>query len=177
MQFETTRIEGCYLVSPEPREDERGFFERRWCQKEASSAGITVNFVQVNYSFNPLQHTLRGLHYQLEAAAEDKLVECLQGEIFDVALDLRPTSPTHGQWFGTTLCARQRQSLFIPKGCAHGYLTLTPQTGVQYHVSSPYAPQAERGCRWNDPAWAIDWPAHEQLHLSPKDAAWPLASP
>jgi dTDP-4-dehydrorhamnose 3,5-epimerase len=138
-----------------------------------AARGLTADFVQCNESFSARKGTLRGLHYQAAPHGEVKLVRCVRGAIFDVLVDLRPDSSTYTRWFGAELTAANRRLLYIPEGCAHGYLTLEDQSEVEYPVSCAYHPDAERGIRWNDPRFAIAWPDVEPLTLSPKDRQWP----
>jgi dTDP-4-dehydrorhamnose 3,5-epimerase len=173
MRFAETAVHGAFLVDPEPREDERGFFARLWCRDEFAAHGLTADFVQCNDSFSARRGTLRGLHYQTAPFGEVKLVRCVRGSVFDVLVDLRPDSPTFTRWFGAELSAANRRMLYVPEGCAHGYLTLEDQSEVVYPVSREYRPEAERGVRWNDPRFAIAWPHLEPLTLSPKDRQWP----
>lgn len=169
MKFTKTPIEGVYEVSLEPRIDDRGFFMRGWCEKEFQDAGLYFTFVQSNLSFNKKRGTLRGLHYQLAPHQEDKFVSCPQGAIFDVALDLRPDSKTYGKWYGAELSGENYKALLIPKGCAHGYITLQDNSLVFYQVSAFYCPEAERGICWDDSRFAISWPIAPAL-ISKKDA-------
>ena len=173
MKFVATPVHGAFLVEPTPRSDERGFFARVWCQDEFVAQGLTAAFVQCNDSLSRHKGTLRGLHYQAAPFGEVKLIRCVQGSVFDVLVDLRPGSPSYLKWFGTALTAANRTMLYVPEGCAHGYLTLEDDSEVMYPVSSPYRPEAERGVRWNDPAFGIEWPEVGALTMSAKDQAWP----
>jgi dTDP-4-dehydrorhamnose 3,5-epimerase len=168
MKINPTFLDGVYEIELAPRTDERGFFMRGWCAHEFKKAGLDVQFVQTNISFNHRAGTLRGLHYQEAPYQEDKLVTCLRGTIFDVALDLRLTSKTYGQWYGAELSEKNNKSLLVPKGCAHGYITLQDNSLVYYQVSEFYHPEAERGIRWDDERFAIQWPG-EVREMSPKD--------
>jgi dTDP-4-dehydrorhamnose 3,5-epimerase len=172
MKFESTPITGVFLLSPEERRDDRGFFARMFCIEEFAARGLETRVAQANISSNSRRGTLRGMHYQLGAAAEVKIVRCTQGAVWDVALDLRPDSPTFGQSFGAELTAENHRMLYIPRGCAHGFITSTEDTEVFYLVSSLYAPAEERSVRWNDPRFGIAWPATVE-QISPKDAATP----
>jgi dTDP-4-dehydrorhamnose 3,5-epimerase len=172
MRFIDTRIDGAYVVQPEPVGDARGFFSRLWCTTEFAQQGLTAAFVQCNNSFSADARTLRGLHYQVAPYAEVKLVRCTRGSIFDAIVDLRPESPTFRQWCGIELTAENRTMLYVPEGCAHGYMTLERETEVMYPVSQPYHPDAERGIRWDDPAFGIEWPRGAPDSLSPKDQRW-----
>ena len=173
MRVTATPIAGAHLIDPEPIVDERGFFARLWSQTAFADQGLAEDFVQCNSAFNVGRATLRGLHYQVAPHQEVKLVRCVHGAIFDVLVDLRPDSPTHLRWFGTELTARNRTMLYVPQGCAHGYVTLEDASEVFYLVSHPYHPEAERGARWDDPLFAIQWPIVDGLTISAKDRSWP----
>lgn len=160
-------------IAPEPHHDPRGLFARLFCPIEWAAAGLApFSPVQMNLSRNPTLHTLRGLHLQHPAHAEAKLVRVTQGRIFDVALDLRPESPTYLQWAGVELDAEGMQALFIPAGCAHGFLSLAPDTDVLYLMDRAHVPNQGRGVRWDDPRFAIAWPA-EPVLMDARDASWP----
>lgn len=173
MIFEPAPVNGAWILDLERREDDRGFFARAWCRKEFEAHGLVSSFVQTNVSLSRSKGTIRGLHYQVAPYEEAKLVRCVRGAIWDVLLDLRPASSTFLRWFGVNLTAENRRQLYIPEGCAHGYQTLTDASEVSYNVSAFYAPEAERGIRWNDPLFAIDWPIADTPFVSPKDQAWP----
>jgi dTDP-4-dehydrorhamnose 3,5-epimerase len=173
MQFVATPIDGAYLVEPMPQGDDRGFFARVWCRDEFAAHGLNAAFVQCNDSLSRHRGTLRGLHYQVAPHAEVKLIRCVRGAVFDVLVDLRPSSPTYLRWYGIELTAANPTMLYVPEGCAHGYLALEDDTEVMYPVTSVYCPEAERGVRWNDPAFGIAWPDVGPLTLSTKDQAWP----
>lgn len=172
MLFQPTKLQDAYLIALEPATDERGFFARSWCQQEFAAHGLDTRLVQCNLSFNKVQGTLRGMHYQLPPAAETKVVRCIRGAIYDVAIDLRPTSPTYRQWTAVTLSAENRLSFYIPKGFAHGFQTLTDEAEIFYQMSDFYAPAAARGIRWNDPAFQIEWPLPVTV-MSVKDQGYP----
>jgi dTDP-4-dehydrorhamnose 3,5-epimerase len=172
MIFTATRVQGAFLIDMKRIEDERGFFARAWCRQEFVEHGLNPAVEQCNVSFNVEAGTLRGLHYQRAPHAEAKLVRCTGGAIFDVAVDLRPNSPTYRQWIGAELTSTNRRMLYIPEGCAHGYLTLAPDTEVFYQVSVPYAAAAADGVRWNDPAFGVQWPVEPRVIL-PRDAQYP----
>jgi dTDP-4-dehydrorhamnose 3,5-epimerase len=157
MTFTPTKIPGAYIIGREPRTDERGSFARMFCKHELEAAGLCGDIAQVNISTNSKRGTLRGLHSQKAKYAEDKLVTCVSGAIYDVCVDVRPESPMYKQWIGTELTADNGHALYIPKGCAHGYLTLMDDTQTLYFVSQFYAPDSEVGYRYDDPAFAIDW--------------------
>jgi dTDP-4-dehydrorhamnose 3,5-epimerase len=173
MRFTEVAVSGARVIDPEPRGDERGFFARLWCQDEFRRAGLTAEFRQCNSSFSVHRGTLRGLHYQAAPFEEVKLVRCVRGAVFDVVVDVRQGSPTFGRWFGIELTADNRRMLYVPGGCAHGYLTMEDGSEVEYPVSEPYHPEAERGIRWNDPAFRVEWPDVGTLTMSDKDKAWP----
>jgi dTDP-4-dehydrorhamnose 3,5-epimerase len=172
MKFTETPLPGAYLIELETRGDERGFFARTFCTREFADQGLTTSFVQINNSLTAERGTLRGMHYQLAPAAETKIVRCVRGAFYDMLLDLREDSPTFGQSFGVELTADNRIMAYIPKGMAHGFVTLEDSTEAFYLVDEFYAPQLERGVRWNDPAFKLKWPI-EPTVLSEKDAKHP----
>ena len=174
MIITTTPIGGAFLIDPEPRRDERGFFARVACAREFGAAGINSAFKQCNMQYNVHRGTLRGMHIQSEPYAEEKLVRCTRGAIFDVIVDLRPESATYRQWFGAELSEENRRMLYVPKGAAHGYLALADGTEALYMVTEFYAPECEWGVRFDDPAFGIAWPEVGQFIVSDKDRAWPL---
>ncbi len=176
MKFHETPLNGAYLIELERRGDDRGFFARFFCEKEFAAAGAETRFVQINNSLSARKGTLRGMHYQLAPSAEVKVVRCLKGSLYDVIADLRPDSPTFGQWFGAELNAENRLMMYVPRGCAHGLLTLADDTEALYLVSDSYAADRERGIRWNDPWLGIEWPI-APVEISPKDRAWPDFDP
>ena len=171
MIFTETPLAGAYLIDLEKRGDDRGFFARAFCANEFAAHGLVSQFVQVNNSLTGAPGTLRGLHYQLAPRAETKLVRCIRGAFYDVILDLRAGSPTFGQSFGAELSAENRRMMYVPKGFAHGFLTLTGDTEAFYFVDEFYAPEQERGVRWNDPRFAIAWPSTPAV-ISDKDRSW-----
>jgi dTDP-4-dehydrorhamnose 3,5-epimerase len=154
-------------------EDERGSFQRSWCRASLAAAGLGFAPDQSSLSVNPVAGTLRGMHYQAGDAAEHKLVRCVHGAVFDVALDLRPGSSTYGRHVGRVLDAGRGNAVSIPRGCAHGFLTLTPDAVVEYLIEGEHVPAAARGCRWDDPFFAIAWPGMPRL-ISERDRGWPL---
>jgi len=172
VKFEATALKGAFVIRPEPVTDVRGFFARTYCQKEFQSRGLVSNFVQCNVSFNRKRGTLRGMHYQTEPYPEAKLVRCTMGTIYDVIVDIDPTSPTFRKWISVELSARNRNMLYIPKGYAHGFQTLEDETEVFYQMSEFYHPENATGVRWNDPALAIAWPVQDPI-VSEKDGAYP----
>ena len=175
MIFTETILPGVYLIDIQPIGDARGFFSRFWCSKEFEAQGLSFEVTQINVSHSAQSGTLRGLHYQREPHAEAKVVACTRGRVFDVAVDLRPDSPTYLQWFGTELDSDTRQMLYIPKGFAHGYQTLENDTGLLYLVSEFYTPEAESGLRYDDPEIRIRWP-QPVTSISDKDRNWELLS-
>jgi len=172
MDFQRTKLEGVFRVKAQPYRDARGAFARLHCPEEFAAAGIAFAPVQTSLSGNPHPGTLRGLHYQAAPHAESKLVRCVRGRIFDVAVDLRPASPTYRQWCADELSADNLMALYIPQGVAHGFLTLEADTDVLYQIAPAYTPGHEAGVRWNDPAFGIDWPAPPEL-ISDRDAGYP----
>lgn len=172
MRFTPTTLADAVLVEPEPREDARGQFARTFCETEMAEAGLETRFPQHNHSFNHVAGTLRGMHFQRPPAAEVKLVRCTRGAIRDIIIDLRPDSKTYLQWQAFELTEENNHQLYVPRGFAHGYITLSDRSAVSYLVSAPYTPAAEGGVRWNDPAFGIDWKA-EVTQISDKDANWP----
>jgi len=176
MLFRETPVAGARLIDLEKRGDARGFFARVFCRKEMSDQGLVADILQINTSLSAQKGTLRGMHYQLAPSAEVKIVRCIRGALFDVVLDLRPDSPTFGKWFGAELSAENRTMMYVPKGCAHGFLTLEDDTEAFYLVDSAYAPDLERGVRFDDPRFGIVWPA-EPVEVSEKDRNWPDFEP
>ena len=173
MIFKKTHIKGAFVVDIEPRGDERGFFARGFCRKEFEAHGLNTKITQANIGVSRLRGTLRGLHYQVAPHAETKLVRCTAGVVFDVIIDLRADSPSYKKWLGVELTAETHRMLYVPEGCAHGYLTLANHTEIFYLVSEFYSPSAERGLRWNDKAFGIEWPISNDLVISDKDRSWP----
>ena len=173
LAFTPTAIAGVVRVDLDPIRDDRGFFARAWCEDEFEAAGLGTIWVQANLAHNPLAGTLRGMHLQREPHPETKLVRCTRGRIFDVAVDVRPESPTYRQWVGAELTADRGEMLFIGPGCAHGYLTLEPDSDLFYQTSARYARDSATGVRFDDPAFGIEWPAPIAL-ISAADQAWPL---
>jgi dTDP-4-dehydrorhamnose 3,5-epimerase len=169
MLFHETPLNGAYVIELEKRGDDRGFFARTFCRKEFGSHGLVTEFVQVNNSLSRDLGTLRGLHYQLAPHAETKVVRCIRGALWDCILDLRPDSPTFGKWFGETLSAENRKMMYVPKGFGHAFITLEPDTEVFYLVDEYYAPEFERGVRWNDANFGIRWPIEPRV-ISEKDS-------
>jgi dTDP-4-dehydrorhamnose 3,5-epimerase len=171
MRFLATDIAGVVIVEAEPHSDARGVFARLHCPDEFAAAGIPFQPAQTSLSTNPTPGTLRGLHFQKAPQAESKLIRAVRGRVFDVAVDLRPDSPTHRRWTATELSATNLRSLFIPEGVAHGFLTLEPDSDVLYQIAPGFTPGHAAGVRWDDPAFGIDWPGVPAL-MSPADAAY-----
>lgn len=176
MIFHRTALPGAFQIETEKHGDERGFNARAWCANEFGELGIASTFVQANIAFSTRHGTMRGLHYQEPPFAEAKLLRCVRGAVFDVIADVRDDSPTYGQWLGTYLEAKDYRMVYVPEGCAHGTLSLEDETEVLYQVTQFYAPAAERGVRYDDPALAIDWPLPVAM-VSQKDMSWPDLSP
>jgi dTDP-4-dehydrorhamnose 3,5-epimerase len=168
MLFIETNLAGLLIVEPEPIADARGFFARTWCQTTWQERGLDPRLVQCNISYNQLRGTLRGMHYQAAPYGEVKLVRCTTGAIYDVVVDLRPDSPTYTRWVGVELSAANRRALYIPEGLAHGFQTLADHSEVFYQMSEYYHPASAGGVRWDDPAFAIDWPIEEKI-ISERD--------
>ncbi len=168
MIFTETPLRGAFLIDLERRGDDRGFFARAFCEREFGEKNLVTHFVQVNNSQSAQKGTLRGMHYQLAPRAETKLVRCIRGALHDVILDLRKDSPTFGRSFGADLSAENRRMMYVPKGFAHGFVTLADDTEAFYFVDEVYAPEQERGVRWNDPRFGIVWPVAPAV-LSDKD--------
>lgn len=173
MIFVETAIPGVWVLEPERFADERGFFARTFCRDDFAARGLETEVAQCSVSWNRTRGTLRGLHFQAEPAAEVKLVRCTRGAIFDVAVDVRPGSPTRGRHVAVVLAAERGTQLYVPRGFAHGFLTLADDTEVAYQISTPYAPELARGYRWDDPALAIPWPAPPAV-ISEKDRNLPV---
>jgi dTDP-4-dehydrorhamnose 3,5-epimerase len=168
MIFKETKLPGVFEIHIEPRADERGFFARTWCQDEYQTRGLNPRLVQCSISYNARRATLRGLHYQAAPFAETKVVRCTRGAIYDVVVDLRPQSPTFKDWISLVLTDENRQMIYIPEGCAHGFLTLENHAEISYQMSEVYHAESARGVRWNDPAFRIKWPEKVQV-ISERD--------
>ena len=173
MRFTPSRIAGAWIIDIEPIHDPRGFFATTWLPEEFRRHGIDPALAQCNLAFNYKRGTLRGMHFQRAPHQQSKLVRATRGALLDVIVDLRPDSPTLRHWDSIELTADNRRMLYIPGGLAHGYLTLADDTEAFYQASTPWAPQAESGVRWNDPAFGITWP-FEPTVVSEKDQHWPL---
>src|SRR5919106_1386114 len=173
MKFTETELQGAFVIDLEQRRDDRGYFARTFCATEFAAHGLKPVFVQGNLSFNYRKGTLRGMHYQVAPATEAKLVRCAKGAIYDVIIDLRPDSPAYLSHFGVELTAESGRALYVPEMFAHGYQSLTDGAEVLYQVSEFYTPACERGIRYNDPSFGIEWPL-PVADISEKDAAWPF---
>jgi len=171
MIFHEAKLPGVHEIRIEPRLDERGFFARCWCREEFESKGLTARIVQCSISLNVRKGTLRGVHYQTPHE-ETKIVRCTRGSLYDVVVDLRPDSPMFKEWIAVVLSAEKRNMLYVPKGCAHGFLTLEDNTEVFYQMSEFYRPESSRGVRWDDPAFQIVWPGVPEV-ISERDRTYP----
>ncbi|MFM9864338.1 MAG: dTDP-4-dehydrorhamnose 3,5-epimerase family protein [Micropepsaceae bacterium] len=169
MRFRATKIGGVFEVEADPRADSRGSFARIFCTDEFAAAGIDFTTAQINLSGNAQRHTLRGMHYQDPPYAEAKLVRAVKGRAFDVVVDLRRDSPTHKQWIAVELDAAKMNAVFVPEGCAHGFLTLEDGTDILYQMGRHFVDGQGKGVRWNDPAFGIAWPGNPAV-ISPRDA-------
>jgi dTDP-4-dehydrorhamnose 3,5-epimerase len=158
MNFHELELAGVRLIAPERHEDERGYFMRTWCRDAFAREIGKVEFVQASQSYNRQAGTLRGLHYQRAPYGEAKLVRCIRGAVYDVVVDIRPSSPTYGQWLGVELSQSNGHALFIPEGLAHGFQTLDDDSELAYQISTPYRPEMAGGVRWNDRSLNIRWP-------------------
>lgn len=172
MIFRETTLPGVFEIVLEPMRDERGFFARSWCKAECEAHGLDSDIVQCNISHSARRGTLRGMHYQAPPHAEVKIVRCTKGSIYDVVLDLRRDSPTFKKWTAVELSALRRNQLYVPKGFAHGFLTLEDETEVFYQMSASYHADSGRGVRWNDPAFRISWPGDIGI-ISERDRSYP----
>ncbi len=175
MRFLETPLDGVWVIELERLADERGWFARTFDEEEFSLRGMNPDVVQCNASYNERAGTLRGMHYQADPHGESKLVRCVRGAIFDVAVDLRMGSPTHGRWHGVELSEENGRAYYIPAGLAHGFQTLTDGSEVHYLMGDPYVPGSGRGVRWDDPAFGIEWPAPPPggRMISERDATYP----
>lgn len=172
MIFTETRLPGAFLVEIKKIEDHRGFFGRAWCSKEFEQHGIIFNIAQINTSLTKKKGTIRGMHFQIAPFGEAKFIRCTRGRIYDVIIDLRPDSPTFMQWVGNELSEENHRMVYVPKYFAHGFVSLEDDSEVYYPVSEFYTPQAERGFRWNDPAFNIQWPIPIEI-FTEKDVSHP----
>ena len=173
MIFTKTNIADVLVITPDVFEDERGHFVRAWMPDEFAAQGLDTRIAQGSLAMTRQRGTIRGMHFQAAPFGEAKVVRAVRGAIFDVAVDLRPDSPTFMQWTGHELSAENRQIMYVPQGCAHGYQTLVDDTEVFYFVSAPYSPPHQRGVRWNDPAFGITWPMGAPTSIHDRDASYP----
>lgn len=169
MKFTKLPLNGAYIINQELHEDDRGFFTRSWCQNEFSELGLVSNIVQINNSFSKRRGTLRGLHFQYPPKTETKVIRCIRGAIWDVIVDIRQNSVKYGQWFGVELSAENRTMIYVPKGFAHGYISLMDDSEIIYLVTEAYSPDYEGTLRWNDEFLGIQWPI-QPIIISDKDA-------
>jgi len=176
MRLEPTEIEQLFRVEAEPQRDERGSFARTFDDALFAKAGVAFQTRQCSTSFNLKRGTLRGMHYQAAPAEETKLVRCTRGAIFDVVIDLRPASKSFKRWQGSELSADNLRGLLIPRGCAHGFITLADASEIFYQIDTPFMPELFRAVRWNDPAFGIAWPL-QPVVITPRDAALPDFAP
>ena len=172
MIFGETSIAGAFVIDVNRLGDERGYFGRLWCEKEFQEKGLVAHIKQSNIGFSPRAGTLRGLHYQVTPFEEVKIVRCTRGSVYDVVLDLRPSSPTFRAWHGVELSAENASMLYVPEGCATGYLTLEDNSEIYYNTSEFYSPEAATGIRYDDPAFGIEWPGPAKV-ISENDVSWP----
>jgi dTDP-4-dehydrorhamnose 3,5-epimerase len=172
MIFQETKLKGAYLIELECQEDERGFFARTWCQREFEAKGLNSRLAQCSISFNKKKGTLRGMHYQVPPYEEAKVVRCTKGAIYDVMVDLRPSSLTFKQWIGIELSSEDRRMLYIPNGFAHGFLTLQEGSELFYQISEFFHPECTFGVRWDDPTLKIAWPFYPTI-VSKRDESFP----
>ena len=172
MTFHETPLSGAYVLELHRIEDERGFFGRIWCRNELAERGLVNGIAQSNAGFSHRKGTLRGLHFQVAPHPEVKIVRCTRGAVFDVIVDLRPESPTFKRWYGVELTADNYKMIYAPEGFAQGYLTLQDNSEIYYHTSACYAPKSASGVRYNDPAFAIEWPIPVEV-ISEQDKNWP----
>jgi dTDP-4-dehydrorhamnose 3,5-epimerase len=172
MIFSPTDVDGALVLKPERIEDERGFFARTFSIEEFAERGLDPQVVQRSVSYNRRRGTLRGMHFQLAPHQETKVVSCIRGQIYDVIIDLRPSSPSHRRWTAATLTDANGHSLYIPKGCAHGFITLTDDVVVDYQISHAYHPASAGGVRWDDPAFGVEWPIAPTI-INDRDRTYP----
>ncbi|OME70383.1 dTDP-4-dehydrorhamnose 3,5-epimerase [Paenibacillus sp. FSL A5-0031] len=173
MNIMKTKLSGVYLIEPVVHVDSRGFFMEIYNKNSFEKFGLDYSYVQDNFSSSDRKGTIRGMHYQMNPKAQTKLISVIEGEIFDVVVDIRRNSPTFGQWVGEVLSSENKRQILVPSGFAHGFCTLKVKTQVHYKVDEYYSPENDRGIRWNDPEIGIEWPTLEPI-LSKKDEALPL---
>lgn len=174
MIFRPTQLEGVMVIDPELQSDARGYFGRIFCQNELMNAGIDFTVRQVSQALSLKKGTVRGLHFQKEPKAEQKIVQCMRGAIYDVVVDLRNSSSTYGKWIAEELTEENKKKIYIPKGCAHGFQTLADNSEILYFMSAFYTKGYYGGVRWNDPLLNIKWPEAETRIISEQDRNWPL---
>ncbi|OLS16130.1 MAG: dTDP-4-dehydrorhamnose 3,5-epimerase [Promethearchaeota archaeon CR_4] len=173
MMFKDLSLNGAYLIELEKFEDERGFFAEAFNRRNFEKHQLGFSIAQTNVSFNNKRGTIRGMHFQIAPVEEIKLVQCIKGAVYDVIIDLRPTSPTYCHWVGNEITAQNRKQIYVPKGFAHGYQTLDNDSEVLYLVSEFYDPKNARGVRWNDPKFGIRWPIMKEVIINSRDASYP----
>jgi dTDP-4-dehydrorhamnose 3,5-epimerase len=173
IRFIETKLKGAFIIEPERFEDHRGFFARSFSREEFLKHGLLADFIEAGISFNRKRHTVRGMHWQAAPHAQAKLVRCTRGAIYDVIIDLRPESPTYKEWMGQELTEQTKLMLYVPPSFAHGYQTLEDDSEVFYELSAKYSPQSERGLRWNDPLFAINWPKTNDVIINERDRGFP----
>lgn len=176
MQFTATSVQGAFVIDLKRIVDERGFFARQWCRDELLAQNLCGEIAQINTGTNTRAGTLRGVHYQIAPHAEVKIAHCPRGAVFDVVVDLRPESPTFRRWHGEVLSGENGRALYLPEGCAHGFITLEDDSVLAYSASRPYAPRYARGVRFDDPAFGIEWPRSPTI-VSDADRNWPAFNP
>jgi dTDP-4-dehydrorhamnose 3,5-epimerase len=172
MIFHETGLDGAFVIEIEKWKDDRGFFSRLWCRKEYEDNGLNSSVAQINVGYSIKKGTLRGLHYQVAPHEEVKIIRCTKGAIYDVIVDLRPSSPTYMQWISKEISEDDRLMIYVPEGFAQGYITLTDNTEIYYQASQFFAPESARGIRYDDPAFGIRWPATVTV-ISDADRRWP----
>jgi dTDP-4-dehydrorhamnose 3,5-epimerase len=172
MIFVEQKIKGVWIINPTPFEDGRGLFRRHFCNEEFLKNNIEINISQSNVSENKYKKTLRGFHYQLAPNQEAKTLSCFKGSIFDIVVDLREDSPTYKKWISAELTEKNRSMIHVPKGCANAFMTLDDNSIIHYYCSNPYAPESEKGIRYNDPSFDFKWPYEPQI-ISQKDLSHP----
>ena len=172
MKFTETTVQGCFIIEPDRFDDDRGFFSKIWEKEELAARGLSTEFAQFNLAYNHKAATLRGMHLQAAPNEEVKLVRCTRGKVYDVIIDLRRSSPSYLKWSGVELTEDNYRTYYVPKGCAHGYVTLTDRAEVTYNVSTAYAPQSAGGVRWSDPAFGILWPIQPTI-INARDNTYP----
>jgi dTDP-4-dehydrorhamnose 3,5-epimerase len=175
MIFRETTLKGAFVIEMEKFEDKRGFFARAWSRKEVEANGLISRVAEINISFSKRRGTLRGMHYQVAPYEQVKLVRCTAGAIYDVIIDMRLDSPSYRKWTGVELTAENYRMLYVPEHFAHGFQTLEDDTEVTYQVSQFYSPESERGVRYDDPVFQVEWPRPVEV-ISEKDIAWPFCS-